>query len=86
MASWSARTSTVTQTIAAANATMLTRPVSHIARPIEAVDKPVRTTARSSQAPNVRRLAASAWRVGDAIHARVGGSAVSVFEGVLRLP
>ena len=32
------------------------------------------------------RLAASAWRDGDAIRARVGGGAVAVFEGVLRLP
>jgi trans-2,3-dihydro-3-hydroxyanthranilate isomerase len=32
------------------------------------------------------RLAASAWREAEGIRARVGGGAVAVFEGVLRLP
>lgn len=32
------------------------------------------------------RLAVSAWRAGDGIRARVGGGAVLVFEGLLRLP
>jgi trans-2,3-dihydro-3-hydroxyanthranilate isomerase len=32
------------------------------------------------------RLAASAWRTPDGVRARVGGGAVAVFEGVLRLP
>lgn len=32
------------------------------------------------------RLAASAWRAPDGVRARVGGGAVAVFEGVLRLP
>jgi trans-2,3-dihydro-3-hydroxyanthranilate isomerase len=32
------------------------------------------------------RLVASAWRAADGVRARVGGGAVAVFEGVLRLP
>ncbi|MDF1521934.1 MAG: PhzF family phenazine biosynthesis protein [Trueperaceae bacterium] len=32
------------------------------------------------------RLTASAWRAADGIRGRVGGGAVPVFEGVLRLP
>ena len=32
------------------------------------------------------RLTASAWRASDGVHARVGGGAVIVFEGLLRLP
>ncbi len=32
------------------------------------------------------RLTASAWRAPDGVRARVGGAAVAVFEGVLRLP
>jgi trans-2,3-dihydro-3-hydroxyanthranilate isomerase len=42
--------------------------------------------AQGAEMGRASHLAASAWRAEDGVRARVGGGAVAVFEGVLRLP